>query len=795
MTEPKLLIAIGAGRWQAPGIRAARETGLRVLALDGDPNAPGFSAADESICVDIRNADAVLAVLRERGVRPAGAIAFCNEAGMLTTAAVREAFDLPCARSEVTKGVTNKGVQRQRWTAASLPCPQWFVIRTAEEVPAVLAKIGATAIFKPVDSAGSRGVTVIAPDAPWEEAFATALKASRSGEVIVETFIVGIEHTVETFTHRGTTHVLAITAKKKVPGTSNTVAYELASADFDDAMFSRVGKVIADALAALGYTDGPGHTEFLLTATGDIYLVESAGRGGGFMVADGIVPQASGFALSRACALQAVGLDPGTPDLSHRRAVVLRFLPSLSGTVAEISGFTPADEVEGVISEPMVSVGQTVGAAASDGDRMAFILATGDTRAEAFRRADAREARIRIRLTSNGLPVHELDYADRTCEVCGGSDLEALWHFNHYARTRSGYWAFRMGNSICRGCGFVFVPHAPTSQTLETYYNDTYATGALSRPTYHASTRVEVIRAHAAPGSSVLDVGSSREEPFHLALKDQGFRVLRMDIKGHALTDTGSLETIAPESMDVVTHYFVLEHVVEIRDFLADCRGILKDGGTMIIEVPNIRSYLEDWLGILPYEHVNHWSPGCLARVVSECGFEVIQTGDSICSRAPLGFALIARKKSGVPIVAADPAEFTENRRCFLAGADNVRAYEKRLRHMHAEAQAELDHGGRVLLWCANDQMHRFFQAGGPLNGDFLRVDSDPAKRDFFGPDTVQTPDQAAAEIPGVTKAIIFSDLNADAILKSIADRFGKTIPRSAVLLPEIHRLAPVAST
>lgn len=396
MNSDTWLVAVGAGRWQLPGIRAARAAGLKVLAVDANPEAPGFGAADFSMAVDIRDAARVVSSLEQSGLRLSGAAAFCNEAGMLTAAAIREHFDLPGPRAAVVKALTNKGVQRARWTDAGLPCPVWRVVRLAEDVPDVLASINGRAIFKPVDSAGSRGVTVIGKNEPWEQAFDAACRNSFSGEVIIESFIEGIEHTVETFTHGGQTQVLAITAKKKVPGTSNTVACELASAQLSDSKTLEVCAIVTKALASLGYTDGPGHTEFLLTGGGQIYLVESAGRGGGFMVADGIVPFSSGFDLARATALQAVGLDPGGPSPGPRKSVVLRFVPSRVGKVLSIRGFDAGDETEGVLCEPMVCVGQDLGAAASDGDRMAFILACGQTLEEALAKADEHEKKIRI---------------------------------------------------------------------------------------------------------------------------------------------------------------------------------------------------------------------------------------------------------------------------------------------------------------------------------------------------------------------------------------------------------------
>ena len=392
------LVAIGAGRWQKRGIAAAKEAGLKVLAVDEDSTAPGCAIADRSLKVDIRNEAKVIEALENTGIQPSGAIAFCNEAGMLTVAAIREKFNLPGIRTRVATSLTNKGLQRASWQKAGLPCPLWFVVRGKNEVPEVLSRIGAKAIFKPVDSAGSRGISVVNQNEPWEEAFKKAFQASRSGQIIIEAFITGIEHTIETFTHRGETWVLAITSKKKVAGTSDTVAGELASAVLGDEIRQNAERTVINSLAALDFTDGPGHTEFILTVDNRIFLVEAAGRGGGFMVADGIVPAVSGFALSRACALQAVGVEPELPKLSSSKFAVLRFIPSRLGTVRNLQGFGPENELPSVLCEPMVQVGQVMSAASSDVDRMAFILSYADSLEAAYALADYRQSQLTINI-------------------------------------------------------------------------------------------------------------------------------------------------------------------------------------------------------------------------------------------------------------------------------------------------------------------------------------------------------------------------------------------------------------
>jgi biotin carboxylase len=390
-------VAVGAGRWQLSGIRAAKEEGLLVLAIDGSSEAPGFGMADRFAVADIRDPRAVLDALLASGIRPSGAIAFVTDAGMAAAAALREAFDLPGPRADLVRRLTDKCHQRRAWSASNIAGPNWFCVMTEPEAAAAIDELGQTdIIIKPSDSAGSRGVSVVERGEDWRPAFAAASAASRSGNVIIETFIRGVEYTVETFSHRGKANVLAVTEKRKVAGTRGTVAVELASPSIPAEAVAAIGKLAIDALAALGHTDGAGHTEILRKADGSLWLVEAAGRGGGFMVAEGLVPRASGFALDRACALQAVGLEPPPVPEGPKRAFVLRFLPTRPGIVAGMSGFDRARDIGNVVCEPLVAVGDRVGRAVTDAARLAYILSWADDRAEAISLADRAEACLRI---------------------------------------------------------------------------------------------------------------------------------------------------------------------------------------------------------------------------------------------------------------------------------------------------------------------------------------------------------------------------------------------------------------
>lgn len=378
--------------------------GIRVFALDGDPKAAGLTLADKAGLVDVRDPEAVVAAVRDSGIVPDGAISFVSEVGMASAARLREYFHLPGPKSDLTEVLSNKARQRAQWQKTGVPGPQWKLVRTADEIREALQEIGFPAVIKPVDSAGSRGVTKLEDEQDWLSAAERALASSHSKTALVESYLAGTEHTIETFGHKGQVHVLAVTEKKKVPGTGGTVANELATPS-SKRNSEIVAKTAVSALMALGYTEGAGHTEIILSPKGEAGLVETGGRGGGFMVFDGLVPLASGFDIATACALQAVGLPvPAITNL--QRAVVLRFFPSRPGIVQEILGFETASHLPGVQAEAFVSVGEHTGNVKGDGDRLGYILAQAENPGAAQSLADRAESLIHFRIEDYAETAH-----------------------------------------------------------------------------------------------------------------------------------------------------------------------------------------------------------------------------------------------------------------------------------------------------------------------------------------------------------------------------------------------------
>ena len=398
MSDECWLISVTAGRWQVHGIQQAMKAGLKVLAIDSDCSAPGLSIADIGLCLSLDNHASVVSAVTAQGKCFAGVVSFASEAGMPLAAYLRVALGLKGPDALLTNSLLNKVSQRKAWDRFGVPSVKWCSYTDSRAALVALQNADFPCIVKPADSSGSRGVTKIESiQDNLADAIERAFQFAKSSEILIESFMEGTEFTVETFAEGGCFHVLAVTEKKKVKGTRSTVASELASPARPVEVIDKITSVVVSAYRALGYREGPGHAEIILGNDGRVGLIEVAGRGGGFMVFDRLVPAISGYNIARATALQAVGLAV-EPVSANRKSAVLRFFPSRPGILRSITGFDEANRINGVEADTFVKVGSSFKHAIADADRMGYILAVSDQPFEAQELADRAESSIHFQI-------------------------------------------------------------------------------------------------------------------------------------------------------------------------------------------------------------------------------------------------------------------------------------------------------------------------------------------------------------------------------------------------------------
>ena len=390
------IISVTAGIWQIKGIKEAKKIGLNVLGIDADQNAPGFEFCDLSICAPLNESKLIIDQINSLGIRIVGVVVFASEAGMELASIIREYLKLPGPDTKTTKSLLIKSEQRKIWDEFGVPGPKWVVANSVKSAKEKIGSLAVPILIKPIDSAGSRGVfKIVKLKDNSLEVVLESLRFSKSKNVIMEEFIPGKEHTAEIFLKNGNPLVSVITAKKKVKGTHGTVSRELWTPVLDDELKSKITQTIVKAFTSLGYMNGVGHAEFMIDKNGKIGMIEVAGRGGGFMLFDEFVPKITGFNLPLATIKNAIGEEIDfKPEKS--RFGILSFTPNKKGRVKNIEGIGLANTITGIQAESLVEIGQFLGEAKTDADRMCAILSIADNIKDAKKQLRKAKKLIRI---------------------------------------------------------------------------------------------------------------------------------------------------------------------------------------------------------------------------------------------------------------------------------------------------------------------------------------------------------------------------------------------------------------
>lgn len=388
----KLLI-IGAGEAQLDGIRRAREMGYAVIAVDANPAAPGLRLADHAVVADIRHAAPIIELARAE--RVCGVCAFSVEAAVRTVAAVAEALHLPGPSCQAALNATDKQRMREIWTAAGLSSPASIPCRTLMAAESAAQRLSYPVVVKPADSAGSRGVSLVTGVADLPAALAAALCQASNGVALVETFMVGVEMSVEGLMTGGRFVPLACSDKIRTAPPHLLDTTVLFPSVQPTSIQARAVDLVARAAAALGLDAAPVHAEVMVTAQGPM-MVELAARGPGFKVFSGMLPWVTGIDGVGELIRLSVGSPTGFA-VPQARGAVLRFPEAAPGRVARIAGLEAARAVRGVTElEIYCREGDTVRPLASGADRVGHIIALAETRTDALAAIREAEAALTI---------------------------------------------------------------------------------------------------------------------------------------------------------------------------------------------------------------------------------------------------------------------------------------------------------------------------------------------------------------------------------------------------------------
>ena len=389
----KTLLVLAAGSLQVPAITVAKRMGLRVVAADGNPKAPGLVLANAAHVIDITNPQACLEVARSERVD--GVIHICSEVAMASLGLINQELGLAGPDSETVVRATNKEQMRRAFEEGGAPSPTSIAVATEHAALAAAAFIDGPMIVKPSRNSGSRGITFVPAMASanlLKAAFNHAMAESRDRAALVEQYVEGPEFSVEALIWRGRTEILALT-DKLTTGQPHFVEMGHSQPTLlkaQDAIKVREAAILG--IRALGLDGCAAHAEVKLSSDGP-YLMEIGARLGGDFITTELVPRSTGVDMVAGAIRICLGEEPDLKPKHEPRGVAIRYLAPAPGKVVRVSGVEEALRQSGVkVVELYVSSGDIVGQVNSSRARSGHVIAEGLTVEEAVENAErARE--------------------------------------------------------------------------------------------------------------------------------------------------------------------------------------------------------------------------------------------------------------------------------------------------------------------------------------------------------------------------------------------------------------------
>lgn len=391
------------------GVRQAQEAGARITLLMADldwyshgrpwKEAP-LALVDDVIRVDTTDVNAVRAAVTGPDGRPRfDAVTTFSDYHTEVAATVARELGLPAADPAALHRANHKHLLREAFgdDPGNL---RHALVADVDAALAAAADLGYPVIAKPPAEAISYGVRRCDNDEQLREAFIDLATYTRSlrgqprtGEVLLEEYVEGVEVSVESMSFGGETHIYGVTSKDLFGDPYYIECGHTFPVPLTDESREELYGVVRRALTSIGYDHGPCHTEVRHTDRGWKIIEANPRTPSSCMTM--LVTDVTGRSPILDAWLLAVGETPAVEPVTWTGGAAVRMLyPEAPGRLQRVEG------VEEAAADPDVQVllhvheGEELMARMDNSSCVGFTYATAEDVETARRAADEAAAKL-----------------------------------------------------------------------------------------------------------------------------------------------------------------------------------------------------------------------------------------------------------------------------------------------------------------------------------------------------------------------------------------------------------------
>lgn len=236
-------------------------------------------------------------------------------------------------------------------------------------------------------------------------------------------------------------------------------------------------------------------------------------------------------------------------------------------------------------------------------------------------------------------PLSAVRYERETpCELCDGSSFQLVSRLDRSGKP--------LDTVVCTDCGLVMHGVLPTPDELESFYAWEY------REAYHgeqapsakrvwkawreASITARRLAQRAPAGSSVLDVGAGLGCLVR-QLGDLGYDACGIEpgraFQRFAQETLGANVVLGDwqsarfaDRFDVIVMLHVIEHFRSPRRALLQARGMLAEGGKLLLTCPNLAGAFASRKRLFHTAHIHNFTTSTLEALANSSGFQLLES-------------------------------------------------------------------------------------------------------------------------------------------------------------------------
>ena len=280
----KKLLILGAGVYQVPLIKTAKDMGIYTIAASIPGNYPGFELADKVYYENTTDYRKILSIARREEVD--GIVTAGTDVAVITIGKVCDALGLKGLSFEAAEYATDKLLMKQCYEKHGVRSAKFRRVSFDDVNYAnIISDLTLPVMFKSVDSSGSRGIVKVDSPEEFDEARNIVLENTRSDYFIVEEFIEGEEFGAQAFVQDGKLEFILPHGDYVFKGDTGVPTGHFAPFDLSKDILADAREQLTAAARAMQLNNCAINADFILK-DGKTYVLELGGRSGATCLAE-----------------------------------------------------------------------------------------------------------------------------------------------------------------------------------------------------------------------------------------------------------------------------------------------------------------------------------------------------------------------------------------------------------------------------------------------------------------------------------------------------------------------------